>query len=240
MLLMLSVILACVAVLLWFVGLQQLDMATIYDIVIIRMTKVWYKAVLERVAPGSRILDIGIGTATALVDGANKDLVKEKKLTVVGIDYEAAYIRKAQQVVADAGLSAQVVCHCQSIYEEKLYDLFAGPAKFDAAYFSGSLTLMPDPPEALKAAAHMLKSGGLIYVTQTFQNRPSPMMEKLKPLLQKITTIDFGRVTYHKEVAEIVTKAGMTIVEDKPVPGSIDNANQTARMLLIKPLFSSR
>ena len=32
--------------------------------------------------------------------------------------------------------------------------------RFDAAYFSGSLTLMPDPPAALRCAATMLKLGG--------------------------------------------------------------------------------
>ena len=93
---------------------------------------------------------------------------------------------------------------------------------------------MPDPPAALKCAAAMLVDGGLIYVTQTFQNRPSPIMERVKPLLRRFTSVDFGRVTYYKEVAEIARKAGMTIVEDAPVPGSIDNANQKARLIVLK------
>jgi len=127
-----------------------------------------------------------------------------------------------------------VKLHCKSIYEPALRQVFTGAAKFDCAYFSGSLTLMPDPPAALKCAAAMLVDGGLIYVTQTFQNRPSPIMERVKPLLRRFTSVDFGRVTYYKEVAEIARKAGMTIVEDAPVPGSIDNANQTARLIVLK------
>ena len=113
--------------------------------------------------------------------------------------------------------------------------VFTGAAKFDCAYFSGSLTLMPDPPAALKCAASMLTDDGLIYVTQTYQNKPSPVMERVKPLLRRFTSVDFGRLTYYKEVADIAAKAGMTILEDGPVPGSIDNARQTARLLVLKP-----
>lgn len=36
-------------------------------------------------------------------------------------------------------------------------------------YFSGSFSLMPDPAAALRVAQGLLKPGGLIYITQTFQ-----------------------------------------------------------------------
>lgn len=61
----------------------------------------------------------------------------------------------------------------------QLPELFTGDARFDAAYFSGSLTLMPDPPAALRAAASMLKESGRVYVTQTFQNRRSRCVTSL-------------------------------------------------------------
>ena len=60
--------------------------ADIYDFLIIRMTKLWYKTVLERVSGGARVLDVGIGTATALV--RNKESLERKNIVVVGIDYE--------------------------------------------------------------------------------------------------------------------------------------------------------
>ena len=210
--------------------------ADIYDFLIIRMTRVWYQAVLEKVDGGARILDVGIGTATALVK--NKEILLRKNIVVVGIDYERDYIVKAGKVVSEAGLADRVKLNCTSIYEPKLRTLFTGPARFDAAYFSGSLTLMPDPAAALKCTAQMLADGGLIYVTQTFQNRPSPIAERVKPLLQRFTSVDFGRVTYFTEVAEIARKAGMTILEDGKVPGSIDNPSQTARLIVLKPAKS--
>lgn len=206
--------------------------ANVYDFLIVHMTRRWYAAVLERLDDGSRVLDIGIGTATALA--RNRELVLQKGVRFVGIDYERRYVTKAQQVVAKAGLESLVTVHCLSIYHPQLRNALAGKAAFDAAYFSGSLTLMPDPPAALKVAAMMLKPGGVVYVTQTFQNRPAPVMTWLKPLLRRFTSVDFGRLTYLTEVQKIAAAAGMEILEDAPVPGSIDNSSQTARLVVLK------
>lgn len=60
------------------------------------MTSVWYYAVLQSLPDGARVLDIGIGTATALIK--NKDLIKSKNISVVGVDYDSDYIRKAKKV----------------------------------------------------------------------------------------------------------------------------------------------
>ena len=46
----------------------------------------WYQAVFQRLQRGDRILDVGIGTASALVK--NKEEILERRLSVVGIDYE--------------------------------------------------------------------------------------------------------------------------------------------------------
>ena len=58
----------------------------IYDIVIVKMTAIWYKTVLSRLNKKARILDIGIGTGTALA--RNASLVAEKELEIVGVDYD--------------------------------------------------------------------------------------------------------------------------------------------------------
>lgn len=207
-------------------------MAEVYDLVIVRMTAKWYKAVFERLRTGDRVLDIGIGTGTALA--RNYALVLQKKLAVVGIDYEEAYIVKARSVVKEVSLKDSVILYCKSVYDEQLSSLFSGDARFDAVYFSGSLTLMPDPPKALRIGASMLKDGGRVYITQTFQDRKSSWAEVVKPWLQTITTIDFGKVTYRTEMEAIISRAGLTILEDGPVAGSISTAWQTARMYVLE------
>ena len=53
-------------------------------------------------------------------------------------------------------------------------------------------------------------------------------------MLRRFTSVDFGRLTYFAEVARIAAAAGMEVVEDAPVPGSIDTASQTARLVVLK------
>ena len=83
-----------------------------------------------------------------------------------------------------------------------------------AVYFSGSFSLLPQPLEALGACKRLLRSGGRIYITQTFQRAHSawraplspaaaptravagPVLEVVKPLLKPLTRIDFGELCY--------------------------------------------
>merc|ERR1711933_271923 len=185
----------------------------------------WYAVVFDRLSHGDRILDVGIGTATALVK--NKASLLEKRLSVIGIDYEAAYVRKAEAVLRADGLwraapegtegyrPGEFYCRVLegSIYDPDLAKLCATDAgmdggaspappasggssggevpenlRFDAAYFSGSLTVMPDPPAALRAVVPLVKrDGGRIFITQTFNKKRSPLMSVVKPMLKYIT-----------------------------------------------------
>ena len=176
----------------------------IYDRALLPLTTGWYKAVIDRLEPGSRLLDVGIGTAGALV--GNAALVKERDLHVTGVDIDADYIRQAQIHVAEAGLQDSVRAELKSIYDfdEKGYD---------AAYFSASFMLMPDPPAVLRYISGLLASGGRVYFTQTFQDRRSGLMEKAKPLLGKVTTIEFGRVTYEEDFRAAIAAGGLELLE---------------------------
>eukprot|EP00931_Biecheleriopsis_adriatica_P055265 TRINITY_DN32622_c0_g1_i1.p1 TRINITY_DN32622_c0_g1~~TRINITY_DN32622_c0_g1_i1.p1 ORF type:complete len:276 (-),score=64.10 TRINITY_DN32622_c0_g1_i1:60-785(-) len=215
-----------------FLAVMRWKMADVYDIIIVRMTSTWYREVLMRLGRGTRVLDVGIGTATALL--RNKELLAEKDLHVVGIDYEAPYVDKAKAAVKASGLQDRVEVHCRSVYDD-LAALKPGGRPFDAGYFSGSITLLPDPGAALKAVAALVKPGGPIYVTQTFQLKHSPLMEKLKPLLKYLTTIDFGVLTYEDEMKQIVKTAGFRLAENVPIEGSIQRSTQSARLMVILP-----
>lgn len=217
--------------------------ADFYDVVIVRMTTRWYAAVLDRLEPGQRVFDVGIGTATALV--RNKPKLLEKRITVVGIDYEAAYIRKAQDMLRAEGLlrsgggGGPVCVFEKSVYDSELGAFCAreaGGSAFDAAYFSGSLTLMPDPAGALRAVAPLLKPDGRVFVTQTFQKRHVPLLAYVKPALYYLTTIDFGTLTYQADIKRIVASVGDLYeeVEHAPIPGSIDTPVQTAMLIVLR------
>lgn len=238
--------------------------AEIYDAVIVWMTARWYEVVFDRIEPGSRILDVGIGTATALAK--NKAKVLEKRFAVVGIDYEAAYVKKAESVLRDAGLWQAAPggtdgyrpgdWYCRviraSVYDPGLSVLCTTDAgmesskgfgekpvpeelRFDIAYFSGSLTLMPDPPAALRAVVPLIKKGGQVFVTQTFNKKRSSFMSVVKPLLKYITTIDFGQLTTSEDLNKIIESAGFETLENAPMEGSLDNPWQTARLVVLRP-----
>lgn len=197
--------------------------ARIYDAALLPLTSRWYRAVLERLDRGDRLLDIGVGTAGALT--ANADVVRNLDLQVLGIDIDADYLKRAQKLIDDTGLTEHVKVRQQSVY-----DCEDGP--FEAAYFSASYMLLPDPPAALRQIMGQLSDDGRVYFTQTFQTRRSKVMETMKPLLKKLTTIDFGTVTYEEDFRSSVDSAGL-VIEDMVELGS--HGARSYRMIVGRP-----
>jgi ubiquinone/menaquinone biosynthesis C-methylase UbiE len=176
----------------------------IYDTLILRLTSRWYAEVLRRVPKGSVLLDVGIGTAGALL--ANADQVKRKSLRIVGIDIDADYVERARSRVANSSLIDLVEVRLESVYDHR-----GGP--YDAVYFSGSFMLLPEPEEALRHCCALLTPGGRIFFTQTIQKQPVRWMETLKPMLKRVTSIDFGRVTYEDAFRTQIHNAGLELEE---------------------------
>ena len=69
----------------------------LYDRLVAGMTSGWYREVLTRLPRGTRLLDVGIGTGAALVRCA--DLVRERQLSIVGIDVDADYLARCERAV---------------------------------------------------------------------------------------------------------------------------------------------
>lgn len=176
----------------------------IYDTLILGLTSRWYAEVLKRVPAGAELLDVGVGTGGALL--ANADLVKAKGLQVTGIDIDADYIQRARNRLRDSPLATSADLRLESVYDHR-----GGP--YDAVYFSASFMLLPEPGQALRHCARLLKPGGKIYFTQTIQKRPSRSMEWLKPMLKRFTSIDFGRVTYEDAFREQIRESGLELRE---------------------------
>ena len=176
----------------------------IYDALILRLTSRWYAEVLGRVPEGAALLDVGIGTAGALL--ANAELVERKRLRITGIDIDADYVARARQRLADSPLDGRA-----EVRQESIYDHRGGP--YDAVYFSGSFMLLPEPERALRHCRALLSPDGRIFFTLTIQKQPSRWMEVLKPMLKRVTSIDFGRVTYEDAFRAQIRAAGLELEE---------------------------
>lgn len=178
--------------------------AWIYDSTVRLLTLRWYREVLLRVPNGARLLDVGIGTGGALA--SNAALLREKDLHVVGVDIDADYVRRARIRMKDNNLDDRV---------EVLFEGVQNHARtgYDAVYFSASFMILPDPAGVLRHVQKLLAPRGRIYFTQTFQDKRSPFVEQMKPLLKQVTTIDFGQVTYEEDFLAVVDGAGVDLVE---------------------------
>jgi ubiquinone/menaquinone biosynthesis C-methylase UbiE len=194
--------------------LARVFRARIYDLVIVGMTRHWYREVLIRLGEDHHLLDVGVGTGSALL--ANAGILETSGIKVTGVDYDSSYVQAASRSIARRGVGHLVSAVHASVYDyggarasdSNMAGSEAGAAleghRFDSAYFSGSLMIMPDPVGALLKVSSLLRPQGLIYLTQTFQTKQSKWLEVLKPLLKYLTTIDFGQVTYEADFLERV------------------------------------
>lgn len=181
--------------------------SAVYDAAIVPMTATWYAAVLQRLPVGCRLLDVGIGTGAALLENAS--LLTERDVRVTGIDIDAAYVESCRDAVAARGLSDRIDARLESVYDHA-----GGP--YDAAYFSGSFMLLPDPVAALRHVGSLLVPGAQVFFTQTFEHERSRLVEAIKPALRFVTSIDFGGVTYERDFLDALSGAGFS-VEEKTV-----------------------
>ena len=176
--------------------------AAIYDTALIPLTASWYRQVLGRLPEGAHLLDVGIGTGGALCRNAAS--LVDKNLRVTGVDIDEDYVSRARRSVSKRGIADRVDVRLESVYDHQ-----GGP--YDAVYFSASFMLLPDPVAALNHVTGLLTGSGCVYFTQTFQDRPSPFLERAKPLLKRLTTIDFGQVTYEQDFMATLEKGGVQL-----------------------------
>ncbi len=176
----------------------------IYDHTFAKLTVNWYQAVLERLPEQAEVLDVGIGTGGAVA--ANADLIQRKGLRILGLDIDADYLERCNKALVKAGLKQNLQVRLESVYDHQ-----GGP--YDAVYFSSSFMLLPDPVIALKHVLGQLKPEGKVFFTQTFQEKRSRLVEKIKPKLHRITTIHFGQVTYWEDFQEVLTQGGARVAD---------------------------
>lgn len=212
----------------------------ICDVLILNMTEVWHLEALKRLKNDSEILDIGIGTGGALLRCA--DMLKEKNISIVGIDYNQLHADTANHAIKHKNMQSNMSVRCMSVYETNELNC----KKFDAACFSGSFSLLPDPILVLKhISQHHVKSNGKMHIAQTFQssvnNLPKScntishkLLYYIKPLIKCVTTIDFGYLIAQNDILVLHEKSGMEILHHDVIKGSVNTKYQAAFLTVLK------
>ena len=210
------------------------------------MTEKWYREVLLELPNGSTLLDIGIGTGGALLRCT--DILVEKDLKVVGIDIDAAYVEAGKEAILSKGMDDRISIGVVSVYDakEKVVELMKqlsgsedpSGGIVDAAYFSGSFSLLPDPVKALQLVSDIVKvkdgEKGKIFITQTYQRKTPFFLPYVKPLLKYATTIDFGQLVTEDDILRTFKASDLEVVHHEVIPGSVDNSLQAAYLSILR------
>src|SRR5215210_8940352 len=89
--------------------------AWLYDRILMGLTSGWYREVLSRLPAGASLLDVGIGTGSAIV--SNAKLVRAKDIHILGLDIDRDYLRRCEHVLSQSGLSEHVTPCLASVYD---------------------------------------------------------------------------------------------------------------------------
>ena len=200
--------------------------AVMYNTIMVDLTKHWYKAVLDRLPHGAHLIDVGTGPGRSLA--SNAETLRKKNISTVCIEFDKDYAKACTAELARENL----LDRCKVVHTS-VYD-YVSPVPPDAAYFSCSLMVMPDPVRALTHVSSLLKPGCKIYCTQTFEHHQSEWIHVVKKALTKVTTVDFGSVTYEDEFHKTVQAANLTVEEDVFLMGTKKSDARSYRLVVLK------
>ena len=154
----------------------------------------------------NNFLDIGCGTGTPLKAIANT--IKKFHSKIVGVDLHPAYTEKAIGIFKD---DPQVEIYNMDFYKIRSYI----QEKFRFIFFSFSFMLMPDQPQALELAKQILEKNenSRISFVLTINKSKNSFLQRIKPLIKRITTVDFGNVVYEDDFLSLLNSAGLEVTK---------------------------
>jgi phosphatidylethanolamine/phosphatidyl-N-methylethanolamine N-methyltransferase len=132
-------------------------------------------AALERIriAPGDRVLEVGVGT------GINAALYPPD-CNVTGIDFSSSMLEKAHARLRQKGLS-----HIQLMQMDAAQLTFAD-GSFDIVYAPYVVNCVPDPLKVVAEMRRVCRPGGKIVILNHFRST-SPLMSRLDKALSPLT-----------------------------------------------------
>jgi ubiquinone/menaquinone biosynthesis C-methylase UbiE len=181
----------------------------LYTLLITDVTEQCYRNCLEYVRPHSVLLDVGIGNGGVI--RTQHRVIREKDLRIVGIDIDADYLARCDDLIRSHGLEDRV-----RTVRTPMESYCPDPEmRFRYVIFTMSFMLLPDPHMALdRLRPWLLPDGEVIFVQTMFQHR-SRFVDFWKPKLRYLTTVDFGKALYEDEFFPLLRGADLTVTEDR-------------------------
>jgi S-adenosylmethionine-diacylgycerolhomoserine-N-methlytransferase len=129
-------------------------------------------ALLDRIeaSEGARIVEIGCGTARNLISLAKR----HPNAKLFGVDVSREMLDFAQTKINRCGLGARIALGNCSAERFDARSTFGVDLRFDAAFFSYSLSMIPDWRGAINAAVRSLTEGGALYAVDFWDQRDLP------------------------------------------------------------------
>ena len=162
-----------------------------------------FKKIIETIENGSSILDVGCGDGLYYTDASICQLIIDKKLIINGIDIDDGAIAICNKRIKLANMENQITA--QSI------DLLLIKEKYDVVLFMESFPVIPInnmktyTSHALHISPKILMYHNLIN-EKYISSRALNVKRWIKPLIQYITLVDFGKITTTNEMWEFINK----------------------------------
>lgn len=122
------------------------------------------------IQPGQHVLEAGCGTARNLILLARK----HPQAHFYGLDASNEMLATAAKNIERAGLSSRITlkyCLAEELDAQRTFGL---SEKFDAIFFSYSLSMIPTWKESLAAAQANLKTGGAVHIVDFWDQKKLP------------------------------------------------------------------
>ena len=87
--------------------------------------------------------------------------------------------------------------------------------KFRFIFFSFSFMLLPDHLKALETSKRILEKNpaSRISFVLTLNSNKNSLLSWIKPLIKRVTTVDFGQVVYEDDLLSVINSAGLEVTK---------------------------